>query len=115
MRVSLDFPPITAEEVVASRRFLRATAAALVLGLGLVGGVALDVGVPLVMKHRAQARAMAACVEQALATAETIRRGGVDQAEIHRGFDATVIVAGDAIVLVEGGTVTATAHRCHER
>lgn len=115
MRVSLDFPPITAEEVVASRRFLRATAAALVLGLGLVGGVALDVGVPLVMKHRAQARAMAACVEQALATAETIRRGGVDQAEIHRGVDATVIVAGDAIVLVEGGTVTATAHRCHER
>ena len=58
---------------------------------------------------------MAACVEQALATAETIRRGGVDQAEIHRGVDATVIVAGDAIVLVEGGTVTATAHRCHER
>ena len=111
MKVSLDFPPITAEEVVASRRLLRATAAALVLGLGLVGGVALDVGV----EHRAQARAMATCVEQALATAETIRRGGVDQAEMHRGADATVILAGDAIVLVEGGTVTAAAHRCHKR
>jgi hypothetical protein len=115
MRVSLECPPITAEEVVASRRLLRATTAALVLGLGLVGGVALDVGVPLVLEHRAKARALAACVEEALATADAIRRGTVESAEVHRGVDATVIVAGDALVLIEGGTVTATAHRCRAR
>ncbi len=115
MRASLECPPITAEEVVASRRLLRATAAALVLGLGLVGGVALDVGVPLFLEHRAQTRALAACVEQAVATADAIRRGGADQGEIHRGVDATVIVAESALVLVEGGAVTATAHRCRAR
>lgn len=112
MRVSLEFPPITAEEVVASRRLLRATSAALVLGLGLVGGVALDVGVPLLLQRRARARALAACEAQARAHAEAIRHGSVDGAEVHRGVDATVVIAGGALVLIEKGAVTATATSC---
>jgi hypothetical protein len=115
MKVSLEFPPITAEEIVASRRLLRTTTAALVVGLGLVGGVAVDVGVPLLLEHRAKARASADCVAGALALVDAIRRGTADTPEVHRGVNVTVMSAGDAIVLLEGGTVTATAHRCHAR
>ena len=111
MRVSLEFPPITAEEVKASRRLLRTTTAALVLSLVLVGGVAMDVGVPLLLERRAQTRALAACVERALATAHASRRGMVDTAEVHRGVDDTVIVADDAIVLLG----IEPAHRCFVR
>ena len=100
-----DDAPITTDEVVAARRFLWATTTALALAIGLLVGVGLVVGVPLVMERQARD----ACLQQARAKAEAIGRGEVAGAEVHRGTDATVIVVCGALVLVEGGEVTATA------